>query len=93
MLPGLTEMVTTIRSGAGFFRRVGNAAEKAGFVFAVNPTSAEASCVGGNIAMNAGGNKAVLWGTALDNPAWWRIRLRRQLAGSHSPGSQHGQNP
>jgi FAD/FMN-containing dehydrogenase len=42
-------------------------------VFAVDPTSADASCVGGNIAMNAGGKKAVLWGTALDNLAWWRM--------------------
>jgi FAD/FMN-containing dehydrogenase len=42
-------------------------------VFAVDPTSAEASCVGGNIAMNAGGKKAVLWGTALDNLASWRM--------------------
>src|SRR5690606_25388653 len=48
-------------------------AEQAGYVFAVDPTSAEASCVGGNIAMNAGGKKAVLWGTALDNLAWWRM--------------------
>src|SRR5690606_35430117 len=31
------------------------------------------SCAGGNIAMNAGGKKAVLWGTALDNLAWWRM--------------------
>ncbi len=49
------------------------AAERAGFVFAVDPTSADASCIGGNIAMNAGGKKAVLWGTAVDNLAWWRM--------------------
>jgi FAD/FMN-containing dehydrogenase/Fe-S oxidoreductase len=42
-------------------------------LFAVDPTSAEASCIGGNIAMNAGGKKAVLWGTALDNLASWRM--------------------
>ena len=42
-------------------------------MFAVDPTSADASCVGGNIAMNAGGKKAVLWGTAVDNLAWWRM--------------------
>ncbi|MDF3112636.1 FAD-dependent oxidoreductase, partial [Burkholderia semiarida] len=29
--------------------------------------------MGGNVAMNAGGKKAVLWGTALDNLAWWRM--------------------
>ena len=54
-------------------QRVADAAERAGFVFAVDPTSAEASCVGGNVAMNAGGKKAVLWGTALDNLASWRM--------------------
>jgi FAD/FMN-containing dehydrogenase/Fe-S oxidoreductase len=54
-------------------RRVAEAAEKAGYVFAVDPTSADASCVGGNIAMNAGGKKAVLWGTAVDNLLWWRM--------------------
>jgi FAD/FMN-containing dehydrogenase len=43
------------------------AAESAGLVFACDPTSADASCIGGNVAMNAGGKKAVLWGTALDN--------------------------
>ena len=63
-----------IHAGAGVVtKRVSEAAEAAGFVFAVDPTSAEASCVGGNIAMNAGGKKAVLWGTALDNLAWWRM--------------------
>ena len=54
-------------------QRVADAAERAGFVFAVDPTSAEASCIGGNVAMNAGGKKAVLWGTALDNLASWRM--------------------
>src|SRR5690606_21734213 len=73
-LPGHDEAVTTIWSGAGVVtRRVAEAAEAAGFVFAVDPTSADASCIGGNIAMNAGGKKAVLWGTALDNLAWWRM--------------------
>jgi len=64
----------TIVSGAGVVtRRVAEAAEHAGFVFAVDPTSADASCIGGNIAMNAGGKKAVLWGTAVDNLVWWRM--------------------
>ncbi|VCU67989.1 putative FAD-linked oxidoreductase [Pigmentiphaga humi] len=72
--PGLDKEVATIFTGAGVVtKRVADAADKAGFVFAVDPTSAEASCVGGNVAMNAGGKKAVLWGTALDNLAWWRM--------------------
>jgi FAD/FMN-containing dehydrogenase/Fe-S oxidoreductase len=73
-LPGLDVDVPTIRSEAGVVtRRVTEAAERAGLVFAVDPTSLDASCIGGNIAMNAGGKKAVLWGTALDNLAWWRM--------------------
>jgi FAD/FMN-containing dehydrogenase/Fe-S oxidoreductase len=74
ILPGLSQPYATIYSGAGVVtKRVADAAEKAGFVFAVDPTSAEASCIGGNVAMNAGGKKAVLWGTALDNLASWRM--------------------
>jgi len=73
-LPGLDRPVATVWSEAGVVtNRVAQAAERAGFVFAVDPTSAEASCIGGNIAMNAGGKKAVLWGTALDNLASWRM--------------------
>jgi FAD/FMN-containing dehydrogenase/Fe-S oxidoreductase len=73
-LPGLDREVATIFTEAGVVtQRVADLAEQHGFVFAVDPTSAEASCVGGNIAMNAGGKKAVLWGTALDNLASWRM--------------------
>ena len=73
-LPGLSQPVATIWTEAGVVtQRVADAAERGGFVFAVDPTSAEASCIGGNIAMNAGGKKAVLWGTALDNLASWRM--------------------
>src|SRR5207245_1761749 len=73
-LPGLLQPVATVWTEAGVVtQRVADAAERGGFVFAVDPTSAEASCIGGNIAMNAGGKKAVLWGTALDNLASWRM--------------------
>ena len=71
---GVEREVPTIRCGAGVVtKRVMDAAESAGYVFAVDPTSAEASCIGGNVAMNAGGKKAVLWGTALDNLVSWRM--------------------
>ena len=74
VLPGLAEPCPVIRCGAGVVtKRVMEAAEAAGLVFAVDPTSADASCIGGNVAMNAGGKKAVLWGTALDNLASWRM--------------------
>ncbi|MCW5262255.1 DUF3683 domain-containing protein [Verminephrobacter eiseniae] len=73
-LPGLDHEVATVWTEAGVVaQRVADMAERAGFVFAVDPTSAEAACVGGCIAMNAGGKKAVLWGTALDNLASWRM--------------------
>ncbi len=73
-LPGVEGEVPTIHTEAGVVtQRVADAAEAAGLVFACDPTSAEASCIGGNIAMNAGGKKAVLWGTALDNLASWRM--------------------
>ncbi|HZY16248.1 MAG TPA: FAD-binding oxidoreductase, partial [Ramlibacter sp.] len=73
-IPGHAEPVPTVWTEAGVVtQRVSDAAERAGFVFAVDPTSAEASCIGGNVAMNAGGKKAVLWGTALDNLVSWRM--------------------
>ncbi|MFN7663680.1 MAG: DUF3683 domain-containing protein, partial [Inhella sp.] len=73
-LLGLDREVPTIFSEAGVVtQRVADLAERHGFVFAVDPTSAEASCIGGNVAMNAGGKKAVLWGTALDNLASWKM--------------------
>ena len=73
-LPGLDRPVPTVHCGAGVVtKNAMEVAEEAGFVFACDPTSADASCIGGNIAMNAGGKKAVLWGTALDNLATWRM--------------------
>ncbi len=73
-LPGVEGKVPTVRAGAGVVtRRVSELAERHGLAFAVDPTSQDASTIGGNIAMNAGGKKAVLWGTTLDNLASWRM--------------------
>ena len=73
-LPGVEFEVPTIECGAGVVtKRVMEAADAAGLVFAVDPTSADASTIGGNVSMNAGGKKAVLWGTALDNLVSWRM--------------------
>ncbi|QIK38123.1 DUF3683 domain-containing protein [Caldichromatium japonicum] len=73
-LPGVNSKVPTVHCEAGVVtRRVAELAEANGLVFAVDPTSQDASCIGGNIAMNAGGKKAVLWGTALDNLVSWRM--------------------
>ncbi len=69
-----THSVATIATGAGVVtRRVSERAEEKGLVFAVDPTSQDASCIGGNIAMNAGGKKAVMWGTTLDNLLSWKM--------------------
>ena len=73
-LHGVARQVATIECGAGVVtRRAMEAATDAGLEFACDPTSADACCIGGNVAMNAGGKKAVLWGTALDNLASWRM--------------------
>ncbi len=73
-LPGVDEPVPTVRAEAGVVtRRVSEVAYASGYVFAVDPTSQDASTIGGNIAMNAGGKKAVLWGTTIDNLASWRM--------------------
>ena len=73
-LPGVEGEVATVATGAGVVtRRVSELAERNGLVFAVDPTSQDASCIGGNIAMNAGGKKAVMWGTTLDNLVSWRM--------------------
>jgi FAD/FMN-containing dehydrogenase/Fe-S oxidoreductase len=73
-LDGIQNQVAIIRAEAGVVtRRVAESAEAAGFVFAVDPTSQDASTIGGNVSMNAGGKKAVMWGTALDNLLSWRM--------------------
>ncbi|AEK58156.1 MULTISPECIES: DUF3683 domain-containing protein [Acidithiobacillus] len=71
---GLDHSVPSVVAGAGVVTKaVAERAEAAGLVFAVDPTSMDASTIGGNVAMNAGGKKAVLWGTALDNLLSWRM--------------------
>ncbi|NCW36206.1 MAG: DUF3683 domain-containing protein, partial [Methylophilaceae bacterium] len=73
-LPGVSERVPVVKCGAGVVtRRAMEVATNNGLEFACDPTSADACCIGGNIAMNAGGKKAVLWGTALDNLASWKM--------------------
>ena len=73
-LPGVSERVPVVKCGAGVVtRRAMEMATNNGLEFACDPTSADACCIGGNIAVNAGGKKAVLWGTALDNLASWKM--------------------
>jgi len=73
-LHGVAGKHPVVECGAGVItRRVSELAEKHGYAFAVDPTSQDASTIGGNIAMNAGGKKAVIWGTALDNLVSWRM--------------------
>lgn len=73
-LEGVDAPVATVRAEAGVVtKRVAERAYANGYVFAVDPTSQDASTIGGNIAMNAGGKKAVLWGTTIDNLVSWRM--------------------
>jgi len=53
--------------------RVTERAKAAGLVFATDPTSLWACTIGGNVASNAGGQKAVMWGTCVDNLLSWRM--------------------
>jgi len=50
-------------------------ATRENLIFATDPTSAWASTIGGNIAENAGGKTAVLWGTAIDNILSYAIAM------------------
>lgn len=73
-ISGVDKKVPVVRTGSGVVtRRVSDLAAQHGLAFAVDPTSQDASTIGGNIAMNAGGKKAVLWGTTLDNLLSWRM--------------------
>jgi FAD/FMN-containing dehydrogenase/Fe-S oxidoreductase len=73
-LPGVEAETTVVEVESGVVTRdLAEHAERAGRVFAVDPTSQDASTIGGNIAMNAGGKKAVMWGTTLDNLVSWRM--------------------
>ena len=64
----------SINVGAGVItKRVSEAATASGLVFAVDPTSQDACTIGGNVAMNAGGKKALRWGTTIDNLLSWKM--------------------
>lgn len=73
-LEGLDKEVATIQAGAGSVnKKVAEKAASEGWVFSVDPNSNYACTIGGNIAENAGGKKAVLWGTTVDNVYWYRM--------------------
>jgi FAD/FMN-containing dehydrogenase/Fe-S oxidoreductase len=73
---GKTLNLATIELEAGVVTEAAmQAAEAAGLVFATDPTSAWACTIGGNIAENAGGKRAVLWGTAIDNLLSFRMAV------------------
>jgi FAD/FMN-containing dehydrogenase/Fe-S oxidoreductase len=76
--------VIDVEAGVVTEQAIEYAAER-GLVFATDPTSAWACTIGGNIAENAGGKTAVLWGTCIDNllsyeiamPGGKRVTVRR----------------
>ncbi|CAC9613928.1 FAD/FMN-containing dehydrogenases [uncultured Gammaproteobacteria bacterium] len=64
----------SVNVGAGVItKRVSEMATANNLVFAVDPTSQDACTIGGNVAMNAGGKKALRWGTTIDNLLSWKM--------------------
>lgn len=64
----------SINVGAGVItKRISEIATANNLVFAVDPTSQDACTIGGNVAMNAGGKKALRWGTTIDNLLSWKM--------------------
>lgn len=73
-LEGVAEPVATILCETGAVNKmVADRAAAEGWVFSVDPNSNYACTIGGNIAENAGGKKALLWGTTIDNICWYRM--------------------
>ncbi len=72
--PQVGSSIGFVQAQAGVItKHLADFAETQGFIFAVDPTSINASTLGGNIAMNSGGKKAVAWGTAVDNLYAWTM--------------------
>ena len=66
--------IHSVNVGAGVVtKRVSETATANNLVFAVDPTSQDACTIGGNVAMNAGGKKALRWGTTIDNLLSWKM--------------------
>lgn len=66
--------INFIEVGTGVVtKKVSDIAYKNKLIFAVDPTSQDACTIGGNIAMNAGGKKAVRYGTTIDNLLSWKM--------------------
>ncbi|MFQ5345229.1 MAG: DUF3683 domain-containing protein [Mariprofundus sp.] len=64
--------VATITAGAGAVTGKVMEASRP-HVFATDPTSLWACTIGGNVASNAGGKHAVIWGTCVDNLLSWKM--------------------
>lgn len=64
----------SVNVGAGVIsKRISELASRSNLIFAVDPTSQDACTIGGNISMNAGGKKALRWGTTIDNLLSWKM--------------------
>ena len=74
--PGQDSGLTVLKLEAGVVTQDAmRYATERGYVFATDPTSSWASTIGGNLAENAGGKTAVLWGTAIDNIVAYTIAM------------------
>ncbi len=68
--PGRKAMTITAQAGA-VTGKVMEASRP--HIFATDPTSLWACTIGGNVASNAGGKHAVIWGTCVDNLLSWKM--------------------
>ena len=74
--PAAGARASVMRLEAGVItERAMEEAARRGLVFATDPTSSWACTIGGNVAENAGGKMAVLWGTCIDNLVSWRMAM------------------
>ncbi len=69
---GVAGEVATITAQAGAVTGKVMAASRP-YIFATDPTSLWACTIGGNVASNAGGRHALIWGTCVDNLLAWKM--------------------
>lgn len=68
--------INRVSVGAGVITKcISELATRNNLIFAVDPTSQDACTIGGNVAMNAGGKKALRYGTTIDNLLDWTMFL------------------
>lgn len=65
-----------------------NEAKKVGLMYAGDPSSAESSLIGGNLATNAGGLRAVRYGVTRDRSTAWKSSRRQETSSNAAASSK-----